>query len=183
MTFLRLAAWPLCLMWLAFLSGCAVTPKATTAALGEPLSGRLSVRVEGLDGAAARSVSAAFELQGNAQVGSLNLATPLGTVLAQARWSAGQVVLATPQGQSNFTDLDALTREVLGESVPVAALFDWLRGRPWPGAPSTALVPATEAGFQQLGWAINLARFDQATVTALREQAPAVTVRAKLDRP
>jgi outer membrane lipoprotein LolB len=179
-TLWHLAAWPLVV---ALLSGCAVAPRSNPALAGEPLSGRLSVRVEGLDGAAARSLSAAFELQGNAQNGSLNLATPLGTVLAQARWAPGLVVLATPQGQSNFTDLDALTREVLGESVPLAALFDWLRGRPWPGAASTALVPATEPGFQQLGWAISLARFDEAWVAAQREQAPAVTVRAKLDRP
>ena len=107
---------------------------------------------------------------------------PLGTLLAQARWAPRQVVLATPQGESRFADLDALTREVLGEAVPVAALFDWLRGRPWPGAASTALVPASEPGFQQLGWAVNLARFDRAAVTAQREQAPTVTVRAQLDR-
>ena len=142
----------------------------------------MSVRVEGIDGAGARSLNASFELQGNAQTGSLNLATPLGTVLAQARWAPSLVVLATPQGESTFSDLDALTREVLGESVPVVALFDWLRGRPWPGAASTPLVPATEPGFQQLGWAVNLARFDRAAVTAQREQAPTVTVRAQLDR-
>jgi outer membrane lipoprotein LolB len=142
----------------------------------------MSVRVEGVGGAAARSLNANFELQGDAQTGSLNLATPLGTVLAQARWAPRLVVLATPQGESTFTDLDALTREVLGETVPVVALFDWLRGRPWPGAVSTPLVAANEPGFQQLGWAVNLARFDRAAVTAQREQAPSVTVRAQLDR-
>ena len=177
---LRLAAWPLVA---ALLGGCAVVPRSLPAMSSEPLSGRLSVRVEGLDGAAARSLSASFELQGDAQNGSLNLATPLGTVLAQARWAPQQVVLATPQGERRFDDLDALTREVLGETVPVVALFDWLRGRPWPGAASTALVLASEPGFQQLGWSVNLARFDRASVTAQREQAPAVTVRALLDRP
>lgn len=180
MTLRRLLAWPLVV---ALMGGCALAPKSNPASTGELLSGRLSVRVEGQGGAAPRSLSAAFELQGDAQNGSLNLATPLGTVLAQARWAPRQVVLSTPQGQSSFTDLDALTREVLGESVPLAALFDWLRGRPWPGAASTALVSTTEPGFEQLGWAINLARFDKASVTALRERPPAVTVRAQLDRP
>ena len=183
MSWLPRVAGPPLLALLTLLGACAVAPRANTGAAGEPLSGRLSVHVAGLAGAAARSVTAAFELQGNAQSGSLNLATPLGTVLAQARWAPGQVVLATPQGERNFADLDALTREALGESVPVAALFDWLRGRPWPGAPSAPRMPATEPGFQQLGWAINLARFDEASVTAQREQAPAVTVRAQLDRP
>lgn len=180
---LRAAAWlPSMAAVLALVAGCAAVPPATPVPAGEPLSGRLSVRVEGLDGAAARSLSASFELQGDAENGSLNLATPLGTVLAQARWAPRRVVLSTPQGESSFDNLDALTREVLGEPVPVAALFDWLRGRPWPGAASTALVPATEPGFQQLGWAVNLARFDRSAVTAQREQAPTVTVRAQLDR-
>jgi outer membrane lipoprotein LolB len=44
-------------------------------------------------------------------------------------------------------------------------------------------VPPADPGFEQLGWSVNLARFDEAWVTARRAQAPAVTVRAKLDRP
>ena len=104
-------------------------------------------------------------------------------MLAQARWDGLSVVLATPQGERQFADLDELTREVLGESVPVAALFDWLRGRPSGGAPGTPSSSATEPGFAQLGWAVNLARFDEGWVAARRDRAPAVTVRAKLDRP
>ena len=167
------------------LDACAVVPRAgdSTAPPGGPLSGRIAVRVEATDGASARSVSAAFELQGNAEAGTLNLATPLGSVLAQARWSPGSVVLATPQGENRFADLDALTREVLGEPLPVAALFDWLRGRPWPGAASRATAAPAEPGFEQLGWVVSLARFSEAWVVARRERAPAVTVRAKLEAP
>jgi outer membrane lipoprotein LolB len=164
------------------LAACASVPQGAPPT-GEALSGRLAVRVDGSDGAAPRSENAAFELQGSPQVGRLNLSTPLGSVIAQARWAPGSVVLATPQGERSFADLDALTREVLGESVPVAALFDWLRGRPWPGAASTASIAPAEAGFAQLGWAVSLARFDEGWVVARRERAPAVTVRAKLDRP
>lgn len=167
--------------WL--LAGCAVTPPPAPLGTAGPLSGRLSVRVEGNDGAAARSMSAAFELKGDAQAGQLELTTPLGTVLAQARWSINQVVLATSQGSTQFANLDDLTREVLGEAVPVAALFDWLRGRPWPGAASVPTAPPAEPGFRQLGWTVSLARFDQALVAALRERPPTVTVRAKLDQP
>ena len=146
------------------------------------LTGRLAVRVDASASAPARSVSAAFDLRGDARAGRLNLATPFGTVLAQARWAPEHVFLVTPQGETEFADLDALTHEVLGESLPVAALFDWLRGRPWPGAPSTPSV-TPETGFEQLGWVVNLARFDEATVEARRERAPVVTVRARLDRP
>ena len=147
------------------------------------LTGRLSVRVDAAPGVEARSVSAAFELAGTPDSGRLDLSTPLGTVLARASWKPGQVRLSTPEGDTGFADLDALTREMLGEALPVAALFDWLHGRPWPGAASTASASATEPGFEQLGWAVNLARFDEAWVLARRDRAPAVTVRAKLDRP
>jgi len=163
----------------AALSGCA--------SLREPgvdaLAGRLSVRVESASGEPARSLSAGFELLGDAERGSLNLATPLGTVLAQARWSPGQVLLVTPQGRTPYADLAALTRDLLGEPLPVAALFDWLRGRPWPGAASSASQAPDEAGFVQLGWQVTLARFDDGFIAARRAGPPEVTVRAKLDRP
>lgn len=179
----RVARLPAALLAALLMGACAVVPQGRDSELGETLSGRMSVRVDAIDGAAPRSVSAAFELQGDERAGRLNLATPLGSVLAQARWAPGQVVLATPQGETRFDDLDALTREVLGESLPVAAMFDWLRGRPWPGAPSSVNTPPAEAGFEQLGWAVSLARFNDAWVDARREKVPAVTVRAKIDRP
>jgi len=165
------------------LSACAVAPKGGDSLGSDTLSGRVAVRVDSVDGAPARSVNAAFELLGNANSGQLNLATPLGTVLAQARWAPGQVVLVTPKGETNYPDLDALTREILGEGLPVAALFDWLRGRPWSGAASTPANASGETGFEQLGWVVDLARFDEAWVAARRERAPVVTLRAKLDRP
>ncbi len=163
------------------LAACAVAP--TQPEVGQSLSGRLAVKVDGDAVAAPRSVSAAFELQGDPQTGRLNLSTPLGSVLAQARWAPGSVVLVTPQGERQFTDLDALTREVLGESLPVAALFDWLRGRPWSGAASRTTAPPAEPGFEQLGWVVSLARFNESWVVATRSGTPAVVVRAKLDRP
>ena len=163
------------------LAGCAVAPQTPQG--GESLSGRLAIKVDGEGGAAPRSVSAGFELQGDPQRGRLNLSTPLGSVLAQARWAPGSVALVTPQGERQFADLDALTGEVLGESLPVAALFDWLRGRPWPGAASTVSIPPAEPGFAQLGWVVSLARFDQAWIVATRQSPPAVTVRARVDRP
>ena len=180
---MRLGARLAALATALLLSACAVVPPAVNTIEGEAIAGRLSVKVDGAAGASPRSVSATFELQGGPQTGRLNLSTPLGSVLAQARWRPGSVVLVTPQGETQFADLDDLTREVLGESLPVAAMFDWLRGRPWPGAPSTALPAPAQRSFAQLGWTVDLARFDDAWVVATRQAAPAVTVRAKLDRP
>ena len=144
---------------------------------GDAIAGRLSVRVESDP---PRSVAAAFELRGSPRAGELDLSTPLGSLMARARWSPGEVVLATPNEEKAYPDLDALTREVLGESLPVPALFDWLHGRPWPGAPSAPR--ADPPGFEQLGWSVSLAQFDRGTIEAHRAQAPPVTVRARLER-
>jgi outer membrane lipoprotein LolB len=161
------------------LSACASLPEPGV----DSLAGRISVRIESETGEPLRSLSASFQLLGDADRGSLDLSTPLGTMLAQARWSPQQVLLVTPQGRTPYADLPALTRELLGEPLPVAALFDWLRGRPWPGAASSASQPPDEAGFVQLGWQVTLARFDEGWIAARRVAPPVVTLRAKLDRP
>jgi outer membrane lipoprotein LolB len=138
------------------------------------------VRVEPTAATSARSLTAAFDLRGGASAGTLGLSTPLGSMLAEARWRPGSVVLVTPQGTRRFADLDDLTREVLGESVPVEAWFDWLHGRPWAGAASTP--QSGDAGFRQLGWTVDLSRFAAGAVAASRQDpAPAVVVRIQLD--
>ena len=168
--------------WVATLllaSGCASLAPLPTASDSEAISGRLSIRVEATGSEPVRSFSAAFDLRGDSRAGVLGLSTPLGSVLAQARWSASGVTLATPQGTRAFADLDGLTREVLGESVPVEAWFDWLRGRPSPQTPSTSL---GSTGFEQFGWSVDLARLSDGRVTALRERPPPqVSVRIQLD--
>jgi outer membrane lipoprotein LolB len=162
-------------------SGCATVAPGDRLA-GDLISGRISIRVEATADAASRALNAAFELEGDAQVGKLNLASPLGTMLAQVTWAPGRAVLVTPQERSAYADLDSLTEKLLGESVPVGALFDWLRGRPWPAAQSQLNTGPAEPGFRQLGWQVDLAKFDDALVSATRDRAPVVTVRAKLDR-
>ena len=174
------SAWTLACVLL--LGACTTVPPAPPAGARDALSGRLALRVEAMGDASARAFSAAFDLRGDAQSGTLGLSTPLGSTLAEARWSPVEVVLATPQGTRRFSSLDELTREALGESVPVEAWFDWLRGRPWPGAPSEATATLPQ-GFAQLGWRVDLGRFDEGTVAATRESPPpTVTVRIRLDR-
>lgn len=154
------------------LAGCAgVAPPP-----GDRLSGRLSVRVAD---DAARSFNAAFELVGSAERGRLALSTPLGVQVAQADWSAQQVRLRSSDGERVYADLDSLAADALGERLPLAALFDWLRGRPWPGASASG----TASGFAQLGWSVDLSRQAEGWIEAQRAAPPAVTLRAKLDRP
>ncbi|MEY4563023.1 MAG: hypothetical protein RLZZ618_2300 [Pseudomonadota bacterium] len=161
-------------------TGCATVGEPTTRQ-PDSISGRMSVRVDAIGEQPVRSVSASFELQGTPETGLLNLSSPLGTVLAQARWSPQQVHLSTSEGDTLFPNLDALTQEVLGESLPVAALFDWLHGRPWPQASSVINTPPAANGFAQLGWSVDLSRFAEGWVVAERTQAPKVTVRARVE--
>ncbi|MBI3370111.1 MAG: outer membrane lipoprotein LolB [Burkholderiales bacterium] len=157
------------------LSACATRPPISA----DALSGRLSVRI---DGHPDRSVSADFELSGDAREGQLLLSGPLGSTAAQARWAPGQATLTVGQQRNAYPDLDTLAIEALGERVPIAALFDWWRGRPWAEAASTPRSDGT-AGFQQLGWSVSLVRWSDGFIEARRDTAPVVTVRARLERP
>ena len=162
------------------LSGCASVarqPLPVAAAGDVQLSGRLSVTVSGSSGKPTGG-AAGFQLSGNPAAGQLELLSPLGTLAARATWSAGAVSLQTPEDERRFEDLDALTRELLGEPIPVAALFDWLSGKPWPQAASVA----TPQGFEQLGWQIDLAKFSEGLIVAIRRADPMVTLRARLDQ-
>jgi outer membrane lipoprotein LolB len=162
-------------------TACASVAPLETAGAGESISGRMALRIDADGVQPPRSFSAAFDLRGNPKAGALGLSTPLGTLLAQARWTQGEVLLMTPQGTRRFPDLEALTREVLGESVPIEAWFDWLRGQPWADAPSTAT--AQTAGFQQLGWSVDLAGFADGAVLVTRPlPLPGVSLRIQLDR-
>jgi outer membrane lipoprotein LolB len=159
----------------ALLAGCAQAPRAS---VPEGLAGRLAVQVEAFNDSPARSWAAAFELQGTAERGSLHVTSPLGTVLARAQWLPGEARLQTSQGETLGASLDALSERMLGESMPLAALIEWLHGRPWAGAP----VQRLPDGVEQLGWHIDLSRFGDGVLVAQRPQLPVIGVRARLDQ-
>lgn len=139
------------------------------------LDGRLALRI---DSQPPQSMSASFELVGDGERGRLVLTNPLGLRVAQADWGPGRpALLVTSDGERRFSDLDSLAEGALGERVPLAALPDWLRGRPWPQAPSQ---PGAN-GFEQLGWNIDLARQAEGRVGLKRAAAPAVDLRVQLD--
>lgn len=161
---------------LAFLlaTGCSTVPPSEN---GDALAGRLVLQISPGASTPAQQWSAGFELRGSAQAGELELTSPLGTTVAQARWHPGQVELLQGGERRTFADLDELSRQLLGENVPLGALFDWLRGRPWPatGHERTAL------GFVQQGWAVDLSGLGEGRLTARRDRAPAITLRARLE--
>ncbi len=91
--------------------------------------GRLAVRV-GANGAdrPAQSVSAGFELTGNANEGGLTLYTPIGGTAAVLAWSRQDASVTSKSEMRHFSSLNELIDQVLGTSIPVEALFAWLAG-------------------------------------------------------
>ncbi len=139
----------------------------------------MALRIAASADRSAQSLTAGFALRGSGERGELQLSSPLGTLMAHASWSPGMVQLRTPEGEQRFADLDALSRRALGEPLPLAALPDWVAGRPWPAAPSTAI----EGGFEQLGWQVQTAQRSAGIVEARRAAAPAVWLRLRIEDP
>ena len=166
----------LSLVALFSLAGCATTARPPAEGAAPWTSGRLSVRIESDP---PQSISAGFELRGDGESGELRLNSPLGSRLAAARWSPGSAVLEDSQGEQRYANLDDLSRRALGEALPLAALPDWLAGRPWHQAPHLS----NPAGFQQLGWQVSLVRKAEGFIEASRAATPAVLLRVKLDDP
>lgn len=161
------------------LSACATVPPSSPPQLEAAwTSGRLALRVEAQPGQPARQMTASFDLRGGAQEGELRLMSPLGTLAARTVWGPGRVELSTPEGARTFDDLDTLSREALGEVLPLRALPDWLAGRPWGAVQSLP----RDGGFHQLGWDVDTNSFAEGLVVARREAPPAVTLRVRLER-
>lgn len=159
------------------LAGCMTPPP--TATPGVVRMGRLVAQVSELPGEPARQFSAAFELRGHALSGELDLLSPLGTVMARARWHDGGVQLATANETYRFRSPADLSRRLLGEPLPLEALFDWLEGRPWDGAPHTA----RPQGFEQAGWEVDISALPKGLLAVQRDGPRPVRLRVRLEVP
>ena len=148
------------------------------------LTGRFGLVVPAGAGGQPRgqSVNANFELLGDPTRGRLEMSTPMGSLVARVSWQPGAATVRTPDEERSYDTLDALTQELLGEALPVQALFDWLKGRPWPNTPFRSL---GEQGFEQLGWQVDLRRYPSGLIVAQRLNPggpdPLATLRLKLD--
>jgi len=92
-----------------------------------PWSGRLALRVESDP---PQSLSAAFELSGDADNGELTLTSPLGSTVAVLRWQPAGAVLLRQGGQQHYESAGRMIEEATGAALPMQALFAWLRGQP-----------------------------------------------------
>jgi outer membrane lipoprotein LolB len=149
--------WPhrLAALLILAVAGCASPPKPAgpVDTLNGPWSGRLALQVEGNQG---QSFSAGFELKGNANAGELTLYSPLGGTLAVLAWAPGSATLRNNGQAREFPSVEALVAHATGSDIPVAALFDWLRGT------QTAVT----------GWQADLSQLPQGRLHARRLDPP-----------
>lgn len=159
--------WAACLLAGAvLLSGCATPPKpaAPADAQSGPWSGRLALQVEDNQ---SQSFAAGFELRGSARAGELTLFNPLGGTLAALTWAPGSATLRSNGQTRESGSVDALVAHATGSAIPVAALFDWLRGTNTPVA----------------GWQADLSLLGQGRLRAQRlAPPPPADLRVVLDR-
>jgi outer membrane lipoprotein LolB len=174
------------LLALLLLQACVSHPPPLT---GHVYSGRLAVRTDAAPNLAARSVTGQFELSGNASSGQLILTSPIGTTVARARWSDPVGAQGTPSkieleadgATTRYATLEEMMQRAIGDQLPLAAMFDWLSGRPWPAAPVQR--SADGGSFDQLGWHVDLAQLAGNRLIDAQRPLPAPTlhVRVKLD--
>jgi outer membrane lipoprotein LolB len=156
---------------------------------GQVWTGRLAVRTDAAPDQPARSMSGQFELSGNASSGQLVLTSPIGTTIARARWSdpvgaqgvPSRIELEADGATTHYATLEDMMQRAIGDQLPLAAMFDWLDGRPWPAAPASRSADGTS--FDQLGWHVDLSqRASNRLIDAQRAlPKPVLHVRVKLD--
>jgi len=136
---------------IVFIAGCASPTRARDPNTEHSAhwQGRLSLKV---DSTPVQAFSADFDLQGDAVVGSLSFFSPLGSTLARLQWGANGAQLQTTGEPQHFESLDALTRHTTGAVLPVASLFEWLKG----SSPPTP------------GWDVDLSALPDGRLTAQR---------------
>ena len=149
-----------------FLAGCATPRQSADTATSnrESWSGRLALRVEG---DASQSFAALFDLRGTSERGTLTLTSPIGSTLAELRWTPTEALLVNGNQTRRFDSVDALVLAATGSAVPVRALFAWLDGR--------------DEGVE--GWRADLSQLADGRLNAVRETpSPRAELRVIFDR-
>lgn len=148
----RFLAWVISGCSALVFGGCAAPQIAPALKAADTLAvaGRLSLVSGQADGQKALYGGFRLLLQGAAS-GEFDVFSPLGQMLAKARWSPGQASLNDGRQTQSYASFDDMTRAALGVALPQAALQDWVRGRPASDLPAQRL---GDGGFEQLGWRV-----------------------------
>lgn len=113
------------------------------------------------------SVTAGFELTGNAIEGGLTLYTPLGGTAAVLTWSKSNASLLSQSTVRYFSSLKALIEQAVGTDIPLYALFAWLDGN----------------NASADGWTVDVTDYRNGRISANRTKpSPAAELKIVLER-
>ncbi len=165
-----------------FIAGCSINTGARgqkdplnapnlSAQIQSTYTGRISLVVESTDSdnTRASSFSGSFELRGNAHMGQLDLLSPLGSVVAQLRWSPEQAEIQAGSDIRRYPSAPALLEQAMGIPLPPQTLFDWLQGKP-----SSSDIAA---------WRVDLSRHSEGRISAQRQLPTPAQLRIILEQP
>jgi outer membrane lipoprotein LolB len=136
--------------------------------------GRLSLVVEPQPGSLepAQAFSGAFELRGNAQIGEMDLLSPLGSIVLQLRWTPAGATLIRGQERSQHASAQSLLQQATGASIALADLFAWLHAK------ANRVEPV-----RYDNWMLDLSAREQGRIVARREQPSRAELRIVLELP
>ena len=123
---------------LALVAGCAtqppkVLPRSNNAIDAFSLNGRVAVKLD------ERGYTASLRWRHSATRDSLRLLSPVGSVVGQIETDDNGATLTTADKKKyRASDVQTLTREVLGWDLPLAGLRHWVIGRADPATPIQA---------------------------------------------
>jgi outer membrane lipoprotein LolB len=160
------------------IAGCAVntpakcpkTSENTSQKPRESYSGRLSLVIEPAAGSSEQqqSFSGSFELRGNAEIGALDLLTPLGQIVMQLSWRPDLAMILRGSERQVFANADELIQRATGASLSLAQLFAWLEGRE---------VQTVK------DWQVDLSAHANGRIIARRSQPTPAVLRIALEQP
>jgi outer membrane lipoprotein LolB len=116
-----------------------------------------------------QSFSGSFELRGNADIGELDLLTPLGQIVMRLRWRPDIAVILRGSQRQIFANADELIQRATGASLSLQELFAWLQGQ--------------QSKLRTGDWQVDLASQANGRIIARRTLPTPAVLRIALEQP
>ncbi|MDN0082123.1 lipoprotein insertase outer membrane protein LolB [Crenobacter sp. SG2305] len=135
------------------------------------VSGRLAVKVDD------KGSYGNFDWQHAPTRDVVSITTPVGSTVARLTRDADGVLLEADGKETRSANVEELTNETLGWTLPLDNLVWWIRGVPAPNAPSERLA---DGALQQQGWTIRFFRDEGDTVSRVPKRVELVRDRLSI---
>jgi len=182
----------LVMVGLLILAGCATQSPETIRSGNNELVryGRFALKAEDFN-RPPEAVQGGFTWRDNGTRLTLDLTDPFGAVMARIVADQYGATLTRANGEEvRATSPDALMQTVLGQSIPVDGLRSWLRAMRQPPQSMTVSsrdVQGRVQSFEQGGWGVQLAKFDdigpQLLVITHNQGSKNIAIRLVIDSP